>query len=239
MPKTTGFNQASEQDVHTVSDTPRAVLGTKVHTADGRVYRYARAGATALNAGEVTATPEVAATTTDLAVAETADTGSQQITVTLSTDAVEANAFAGGFVTVTDGDNSAISYKIASHDAAEAEADLVILLEDAIVGTVTAADEVTVTANEYADVVVAPADGSLKPAGVPNVDVDAGYYFWSQTGGVGAVLAHAIVAASNAVSVSGTAGAFDAAGAGDYQVGVTFMATAAGGTQPIKLTIDN
>jgi hypothetical protein len=61
----------TQQDAWKVSATPLHELGSIVETAEGRVYRYARAGAVNLAAGKVNVSPAKVANHTNIAVAVT------------------------------------------------------------------------------------------------------------------------------------------------------------------------
>src|SRR3990167_4867818 len=95
---------------------PQHDLGTRLCTPDGRVFRYVRAGGTALVVG-------------DLLQGAAEDTGDQDITptaaaigdtsfLTSSTMTVTANQYAGGYVTVTVTPGLGQLFRIKSHPAA-------------------------------------------------------------------------------------------------------------------------
>lgn len=241
MPITTGTVQAVEQDVHTTSAIPRAKLGDKVHTADGRVYRYSKNAGTALDAGKLTVASTLVANHTNIAVESAADVGATQITVTLGATAATANQYSEGYVVVNDAAGEGIAYKIADHGAAASAGDLVINLEDPIRVALTTSSEVALTKNIYDSVVISAADQADLAVGVPNVAVAADEYFWAQTGGTCAVLADEAVTAGQSVTIgSSTAGSVEAADlVGEQVVGVSISALVDAEYRPVRLTMDS
>lgn len=248
MPKTTGYAEAVEQDVHSTSTIARAKLGEKVQTADGRTYRYARAAGTALAAGKLTVVPTLVANHTNIAVAAAADVGATQITVTLGATAATANQYAEGYVVINDAAGEGIAYKIRDHLAADASASLVLNLEDSIKVALTTSSEASLQYNLYDQLVISATDQADMPVGIPNVAVAANEYFWVQTGGTCAALADAAVAAGlNVTTGTGTAGAVQAValtegapntGAAQPIVGVAINALVDTEYRPVRLTLD-
>lgn len=240
MPKTTGFAEAVEQDVHSTSEVARAKLGTKVQTADGRTYRYAKAGGTALDAGKVTVAAAPVANHTNIEVAAAADAGATTVTVTLGATAAAANLYSEGYMVVNDAAGEGIAYKIATHGEGASAGSLVIELEDPLQVALTTSSEVSLVKNLYDSVVVAPTDQADAAVGVPNVAVAANYYFWAQTGGACAVLADEAVTAGTAVTKgTGVAGAVEAADLiGEELIGVAIDALVDTEYRAVRLTID-
>jgi hypothetical protein len=188
-PKTTDL--ITEQDVWSISETPKFQLGAIAKTVDGRVYRYAKNGGTALAAGKLTVAGAgflAQDNHADIAV-NTAVKGDESVTVTLGATAATADEYAGGYLVVNDDTGEGISYKISGHAAADSAASLVVNLEDPIQVAFAANTTVTLTKNKYSEVVIATGGTQTDvPTGVPNVAVTASYYCWLQTGGVCAVL---------------------------------------------------
>lgn len=241
MPKTTGFAQAVEQDVHTTSTVARAKLGDKVHTADGRVYRYTKNAGTALAAGKLTVGATLVANHTNIAVAVAADVGDTSITVTLGATAATVNQYSEGYVVINDAAGEGIAYKIADHAAADASAALVIKLEDPIKVALTTSSEAVLQVNIYDQVVVSAADQADLAIGVPNVAVAIDEYFWAQTGGVCAILADEAVTAGLSLTIgSSVVGAVEAADlVGEQVIGVAMSALVDTEYRPARLTMDS
>lgn len=210
MPKTTGYAQTVEQDVHVTSENPRAKLGEKVRTADGRIYRYAKAGATALDPGKLTVAATPVANHQNIAVAAAAAVGDTSVTVTLGATAATAGQYAEGYMVVNDADGEGIAYKVSTNAAADGSESCVVTLEDPIKVALTTSSEVSLVYNVYDNVVISAVDQADVVVGVPNVSVAANYYFWAQTGGPCAILADEVIAQGAAATIgSSTAGSVE------------------------------
>lgn len=240
MPKTTSFTSAVEQDVHVISSIPRAKLGEKTVTADGRVYRYAKAGAVDLAPGKLVVAATAVANHENIAVASAAAVGDTQITVTLGATLATANQYSEGFMVVNDAAGEGIAYKIKSHPAANASASLVVTLEDPIKVALTTSSEVSLMKNLYDGLVISVTDQADAAVGIPNVTVTASYYFWVQTGGVCSALADEALTAGVALTTgTGVAGAVEALdAAGEQEIGVALQAGVDTEYRLIELTLD-
>src|SRR3990167_1908964 len=106
---------------------PSHELGEVAVTTDGRRFRYAQAGGTALVVGNILQAPAETVADQGLAVAA-AGIGATQITTT-STVTVTANQYGGGYVLVTITPGLGQIFRIKSHPAATA-AGVVLTLED-------------------------------------------------------------------------------------------------------------
>ena len=194
--------------------TQRAPLGTRMTFPDGRVFRYAKAGATALDIGKVM--QECVVTTghtKDLVPAATA-IGETVVTLTNATTAVTANMYAEGYLFVNAGPGVGQTCTIKSHPAeATGIGNYCVTLEpeDALqVALVAATSKIGVRKNLYKDIVVAAIAKTGPPIGVTPSAVTEEYYFWLQTWGPCAVLTNGTVIRALAVGPSGTtAGAVD------------------------------
>ena len=187
MPKTTSYPSAVEQDVWAISEDPRANLGEKVVTPDGREYRYAKNGGTALNPGQLIIAADAVSNHDNLAV-NTAEVGDTTLTVTLGATAVTANQYVGGYAVVNDDTGEGIAYKIIAHPTSDGSEAIAITLEDPIKVAFADATTVTLIANKYSGLIISDGTQTDTPVGVPNVAVTADYYFWVQTKGLCPVL---------------------------------------------------
>jgi len=167
------------------SSVQECALGTKIVTADGRAFRYVKAGVTALVPGKLQDGPAMIANHTNIAVAAAAAAGALTITVTLGNTAATANQYAGGIVSVNDADGEGYSYTIKSHPAADASASLVITLDDnePIVTALTTSSEVTLVPNQYNGVVIHAQTEAGASVGVGVTAITAAYFGWIQTRG--------------------------------------------------------
>lgn len=235
----TGDPQAAGQLLFSSSSTAFHDLGEKMVTDDGRAFRYAKAGASALVQGKLQQaaaedTSEQGLTPTATAVGATTLTTSSTVTVT-------ANQYAGGYVVVTVTPGEGYSYKIKSHPAATAAA-LTLTLEDPILVALTTSSRIDLVASPFNGVIIAPTTLSGAVAGVAVYPIAAGEYGWLQTHGPCPVLADGANAVGAAVVPSnGVAGAVeDAAGPGAQGPQVGYMMTGAADTEygAVFLTLD-
>lgn len=227
--------------IRTNSSVQEFNLGAKAVTSDGRVFRYCKAGATALVAGKVYDGPATVANHTNIAVAAAAAAGATSVTVTLGATAATANQYAGGVLVVNDEAGQGFTYTIKSHPAADASASLVLTLEEdeTIVTALTTSSQVTLIPNQYNGIVIHAATEAGIPVGVAVTQVTAAYYGWIQTRGPVSVLINDTVAIGSSVAASDTTND-GGAEIGDGVLPVIGYALAAGvGTEynPIFLTI--
>src|SRR5678815_3232104 len=152
----TGTPQSFGQPLFKSQSTQDVPLGTLAYTADGRVFRYAKCGATATVAGSLYQTAAELTDHDHLSVTATA-IGATQVTVTLGATAVTENQYAGGLLVVDSTPGEGYSYIIGSHPAADASAACVFTLLDPIVIALTTGSEVTLTPNPYYGVIITPA----------------------------------------------------------------------------------
>jgi hypothetical protein len=197
-------------------------VGTKMELPDGRVYRLARAStAAAIGAGHVISAPDPnASADMDVELLVAAAVGDTTLTVRLPST-VAANAYAGGYVIVNDGDGEGHIYKIKENTAITASGAATattVTLEDndALAQSVAKSAAGTeslvgLIQNPYMDVIVRATTPDERAVGVTTVSASAGYYFWAQTWGVAAVLAGATVCVAFSTVVSDTAGTAGAA----------------------------
>lgn len=159
---------------------PSISLGARYVAPDGRAYRFARAGAVALVAG-------------NLLQNAAEDTGDQDINpgavaigatsfATTTTMTVTANQYAGGYVTVSVTPNLGDTYRIKSHAAYTAAA-ATFILEEPIRVAWTTSTRVDFVANPYAAVIVCPTTRTGTPIGVAVNDLAINSYGWIQTEG--------------------------------------------------------
>lgn len=157
-------NVLTATDIHDVTTDKQGVIGQYAMTADGRIYRYAKAGA-ALAAGD-----QLAASTT------TAKTGNTKAAYKPGTQVI-ATA-----ITATDADLPKFEDSVATISGAE-------YLVNGIAknGSVSLADKLDVAVANATSVSVAanPFNGMTKAAsgsyvGVAEVAVPNGSYFWAR-----------------------------------------------------------
>lgn len=165
-------------------------LGTLGVTNDGRMFRYARAGATSLIAGNVVQAPAQIANHLALTPAA-ASIGATQVTVTLGATLATANQYAGGWLCTHTTPGEGYMYLIKGHPAALSGGTLTLTLDpaDGLNVALTASSVVDLVSNPFSAVIQAPvttATGS--PIGVAPFPIVNAQYGWIQTHGPAATL---------------------------------------------------
>jgi hypothetical protein len=170
------------------SATPVHVVGTRAVTADGRVYRYVKAGASDLVAGNVLQGPPIVANhlgATSPAVA----VGAKSFTFTPGATLGTAQYYAGGIMSVDTGPGNGYSYTIDSHLAFASSTAFTLNLVDPIQVALTSSSRLGLIANKYNGVIQFPVTTATGSAvGVATYIISAGQYGWVQTWGLCSVL---------------------------------------------------
>jgi len=236
-----GYSQIAPASLYTSSSVKQAALGQLFQTADGRKFRYAKAGGTALVVGNLLQT---AATSTDfssMAVQAAAAVGSKTISITLGSTATTANLFDGGMLVISKVGGIGQSFTIRSHEVA-ASGTCAFEVEEEVRVALTTSSKATVVKNPYDAVIVHPTTSTGKSVGVAVYPIAAGEYGWIQTGGLGAALGDATASAAAAQGLSPsttTAGCVTKAVTLDERVGTSiYVASVSAEVQPLWLEID-
>ena len=232
----TGDIQIADSAPYSSSATQNFPLGARAKTADGRIFRYCKAGGTALVAGKLQQAPAEVTGDQNLACAAAA-IGATSITTT-TTVTVTANQYAGGYVigSITPGQGQ--MYRILSHPAATAAA-LTITLDDPLRVALTTDSRIDLVANPYNAVVVNPTTATSGPVGVAVYAIPASEFGWIQTGGITAVLSDGGSTVGTNVSASNaTAGAVEASVTAQAEVGYAMTGIATTDYGAVMLTID-
>lgn len=236
---TTGTLQLSSQGVRETSSTKQMRLGTKAD-ADGKVYRYARAGASNLAVAELQVNPDVDTNVVNKTVARTTAAGATSVVVDVA-GTVVADAYADGTFTISDATGEGINYRVSGNTGITGAGEITVSLTEPLKLALTIdVSEYTLTKNPWDSVVVSITDQADMAVGVPNVAITAGEYGWLQTRGQCSVLWDEAVAKGLALTTgTGTAGAVEALdGAGEVQIGVASQAGVDTEHQTAFLTID-
>lgn len=206
MSSFSGGVQAVGLDLYESSTTQVHRLGERIETSDGRIFRYARAGGSALVAGNVLQAP--AQVTTHKAMTPAAAAiGATQVTATLgATNAVTENQYADGYLIVSITPGNGYAYRISSHPAGAASTAVVFTLAEPLNVALTTSSRVSLQANPYKGVIQSPVT-TLTGAvvGIAVVPAAANEYCWVQTRGVAPVLVAGTPAVGSAVVVPATA----------------------------------
>ncbi|MGE4537031.1 MAG: hypothetical protein AB7D37_08125 [Desulfovibrio sp.] len=229
------------QDVAETSPAKRETVGALRITADGRKFRYAKAGASALVAGSLGMAPAAVAAHQNLAATEAA-VGDRVVSLTVGAAAVAENAYEDGFLQVADASGQGRQYRILSNTACPASGTVILTLAEPVRSALTSASKVSLVPSPWAGVTASATEENL-PAGVTPCDVPAGHYYFAQTGGVGCCLAGGTAEVGSMLVPGATAGSLTAMNATldtDQPVaGVAFGAAfTAGLCQPCFLTLD-
>lgn len=215
--------QVVGQALFSSSSTQLHALGEVVNTNDGRAFRYAKAGATALVPGTL---QQSAAETTAHQNLTSAAAAIGDLSTITSAITVTANQYAGGYLLVTVTPGQGYQYKIKGHAAATAAA-VTLNLEDAINIALTTSSRYDLVANPNSAVVINPTTATSAPAGVAVYPVVASEFGWLQIAGVANILSDGGSTVGTNVSASNaTAGAVEAAVTAQAIVGIAVSGVA-------------
>jgi len=231
----------TNQDAQKVSDTQLHALGSIAETADGRVFRYTGAGATALAAGKVTIAPAKVANHTNVAVAVAANVGDTQVTLTLGATAATVNQYKDGYLVINDADGVGQTLRINGHAAAASSGSLVISLEDPLATALTTSSKACLVYNPWSNAAISSSAAALVTTGAPVVAVAASSFYWSQTGGTASVLSAGIITkGANAIVSAAVNGALTIQVDASVTQVVGFAPEATVDTKyyPVYLTVD-
>ena len=224
------------QDLFDITVTTAGTnLGGLATTGDGRYFRYAQAGATALVPGKLQqSSAEVTANENLTAVA--AAVGAKTL-VSTSTVTVTANQYQGGWAIISATPGQGYQYQIGSH-AAFTSAAPTFTLTDPIQVALTSASTFSLVPNPYNGVIVNPTTATGTIVGVAIAATPIGFYGWLQTKGIASVLAQGtIVVGSQVAASSTTAGAVVATSGVLASVGYAVEGITATNYGPICLNI--
>lgn len=192
----------TNQDARIVSATQLHKLGSVAETADGRVYRYAAAGATNLAAGLVNNTVAKIANHTNVAVSLAAPVGQRFVSVTLGNTATTTGQYDGGYLVAIDVAGQGCAYRIAGTPVIAGNGTGVIQLEEGIATALTTSSKVSLVPSPFAGSIVTNNAAALFCNGTNNVAVLALNYYWSQTAGMASVLSDGVIAKNVGAIVS-------------------------------------
>lgn len=156
-------------------------LGTRAVADDGRVYRYVKAGAVDLVAGNVLQSPAIIPNhlaNTPPAVA----VGATSFSYTPGATAGAAGLYEDGFLQVDTTPGNGYTYGVKSHPAITASTAFTLTLKDPIQVALTTSSRVGLIQNPYNGVIQLPvttATGTI--VGVAGYVIEAGEYGWIQT----------------------------------------------------------
>jgi hypothetical protein len=132
---------------------------------------------------------------TGLAVASAAAIGAKTLSLTNGTTTTTADQFRGGLAVVSESTGIGQVFVIAGNTVATSGAALTVTLEDSVRVALTTSSKVTLYMNAYNGVIVSPTTRTGKTVGGAIYPIAASEYGWIQSGGHGAALSDATVAA--------------------------------------------
>lgn len=224
----TGAVVVAAQGIYSESSTQLHDIGALVHSNDGRVFRYAKVGATALVPGKLyQAAAEDTTNFQNLTV--TAPAVGDTSIVTTTTVTLTANQLAGFYlVIVSASTNAGQTLRVSGNTAATAAVTTISLL-DPVVYAPTGTTKIDMHPNPFNGVVVNPTTQTSAPVGAALFKTTAAYFGWLQIRGpVGLLADGANVVGSDLVASNGVAGAVEDAAAPGAQpyVGVALTGAA-------------
>lgn len=217
-----GIRTLVDSDLREVTSTKTQTLGSVGRTADGRVYRYAKAGASDLAPGKLAVNSDLNADVTNKTIAASAAIGAKSVVIDAG-GAIVADAYADGFLTINDATGEGITYAVSGNTGVSGAGEVTVSLKEPLKVAVTVdVSEATLKASPFSGLVISATDQADLPVGVPNVTITAGYFGWVQTQGECAVLADEAVTKGLALTTgTGVAGAVEAYdGVGEHIIGI-------------------
>ncbi len=248
-----GDTQPPKQDIYETASEQQYKLGTLLVYGDGRKFRYAKAGGSALVQAFMCQTAAVESKFTEIAQSAAAvahqTKGSRRIAVLVTTGSgAEDNDLAEGKLIYNKASPTPIgdTYHILASKLTDdgAEGFMHLLLETPLRSQISGTTgEVTLSYNPWFKTIVVPTTPTAAAAGVPLVAVAAGEYYWSQTGGPAPLIVDTgdtVVVGENVgkPATHAVAGTCGVVGATDQVYGRCMTVGAAGEPATVYLTLD-
>lgn len=193
--KLTGIGATFDLDPLSTSTVKNHQIGTIAFDALGNKYRYAKAGAVALVAGNLLQAPARSTDFTDMAVQAAAAIGATQILVTLGATSTTANLFDEGTVAVTSSTGIGQTFKVQSHSVSSNATTATFNLYEPLNVALTTSSKVTIRQNLFSGVIVSPTTRTGKTVGVALAAIPIAGFGWIGTVGHFGVLSDSTVAA--------------------------------------------
>jgi hypothetical protein len=237
----TGAITVAAQGIYSESSTALHNIGEIVHSNDGRAFRYAKVGTTALVPGKLYQSPAEDTTNMQELTVTAPSAGDTSITTT-STVTLAVNAMAGGFLTIVSATTNAGQIMKIKGNTVASSAVTTIYLDDPVPYTPTGTVVIDMHPNPYNAVIVAPTTETSSAVGAALYKVTAAYYGWLQTHGPASLLAVGTITVGDDVVVAGAtaAGGVSAASAATFSGTVGYALTGIADTAYglVYLTID-
>ncbi len=239
--KLTGENgQAVAQPLFSSSATQYHELGFKA-TAQGRIFRYVKAGALLVTGNALQSAVEDV-DHDDITCRATA-IGATQLLITTGSGSgnLDENEYADGYAVIDTTAGLGFTYHIQSHAAIAATTNGALTLVDG--ETVQVAldtnSRITLVQNPFKNVIQMPASTlTNRMAGGCVYPIASGEFGWVQTGGPGAALISGTPGAGQPLTVSGTAGALAVHSAELPEAAFMLVTGRSGKVLPVYWTLD-
>lgn len=216
------------QAIFSSKSTAAHKLGELMVTTDGRSFRYAKAGASALVQGKL---QQSSAETTAHQNLTAVATAVGATTTTTSAITTTADQYLDGYMVVTVTPGEGYAYHIIGNTVGTSAA-CTLTFSDPIQVALTTSSRYDLVTNPYSAVIVNPTTLTSSPIGVAVYPIAASEFGWLQTRGVASVLADgANAVGSNLVASNGVAGAVEDAAAPGAQPYVGTAVTGAADTE--------
>ena len=181
--------EGSAQGIYEENVAQQYVLGTKMRFKDGRVFRYAKAGAVALEKALMCQGPAVVSNyVTQIQTAHGIAAGLSAGNILITTGATPAaDLFKDGWLLVSKAGGMGQVRRILTSGSHATI--IAVTFEGALEEAIAATSECSLIQSPFkASIVVPVTTRTNVPIGVPTIEVTAEYYYWSQTGGAAAML---------------------------------------------------
>ena len=184
------YNLISAQDIYNQLQYDNGhQLGTQGMDKYGDLYRWAKVGGSNIVKGKLMTAPTQKTNhhNRPAYAAVTVNGKLKKVTLTLGATAATANEYAGGYLVANDVAPEGETYRISGHPAADSAANLEVTVEQPFKTNISTSSEFTLVHNNWNGVIVNAAF-TVRAAGVPAIDMTAGYFGWLKTRGVASVL---------------------------------------------------
>ena len=238
--KQRGFGQS----IYAASAEKKERLGTVRIDSLGNLWRYARAGAAALNPGYLAMGEAIAAAHQNEAILAAVPVKTQALTLTVTAGTViDTNELDGGLFMINDGTAQGTAYEITGNSAlAVGGTEVSISLARGITEALDTTSEFTLVRSPFWGAIEDKDDLTLPMVGVTPIEVPATYYYWTQRRGLACVLGDSTGATIGqpVIQSNATAGSVEvcAAVTGGQVVGYLKYGTVSTEHSPIWLTIE-
>lgn len=197
MPAITGPRFLTTGDLRDTMNLEVPVIGSRVETLDGRMYRAMEVGAVALVKGNLLQGPANVTGHTNRVIGDAAAAGDRVFTFDSASNGATANDYAGGYAVCSDAAGEGIAYHISGHATwAATDASVRINIDDPLETALTADTSEVSLHSIWRNVIQNPTAATNVAVGVADVAYAINDIFWGCVWGVTSVLQEMSGAAS-------------------------------------------